>query len=453
MKSNTPLDLVRLAVVDLNPVSPAPSTVASSLPDFTKVADRDWGEARRRLDLIAPLLDGTRSPRAVIVERARAAGLDASTLYRWARAYRASELLSSLLRINPAAAGAKAGLMPGLRRSSNSRSASTSSRGNSGRSGRRRWKWRASAAKRSCVRRTPTRFASESRRFQRGNEHLGRRSHRKAAVDQFAPRPGVFDSAQRPLDLVQIDHTKLDIIVVDDEQRLPIGRALITLAIDVYSRMVAGFYISLDPPGAIATGLCIAHVMLPKEAWLAKLGVDGPWPCWGLAARIHLDNAKEFHGEMLRRACEQYGIVLEYRPGGATAHGQSYRAAAGNAHGRAARVTRCDVLESAAARNLRFRCNGRDDAARNRTWLTEYIVGVYHAKHQSQDPEVAVPTRWTAGVMGDPETDGCWQSTSTSTRSRYAAGPPRARRTAGIIRRRLEQGGQSGESRLIPYTR
>jgi hypothetical protein len=45
-------------------------------------------------------------------------------------------------------------------------------------------------------------------------ERQGRRSHRKAAVDQFAPRPGVFDSAQRTLDLVQIEHTKLDIIVV-----------------------------------------------------------------------------------------------------------------------------------------------------------------------------------------------------------------------------------------------
>jgi hypothetical protein len=76
-------ELVRLTVVDLNPVSPAPSTVPS-LPDLTKVDDRDWGEARRRLDLIAPLLDGTRSPRAVIVERAQAAGLDTSTLYRWA---------------------------------------------------------------------------------------------------------------------------------------------------------------------------------------------------------------------------------------------------------------------------------------------------------------------------------------------------------------------------------
>jgi hypothetical protein len=88
-------------------------------------------------------------------------------------------------------------------------------------------------------------------------ERFARRSHRKTARDQYAPRPGVFDSARQPLDLIQIDHTKLGIIVVDEEQRLPIGRPWITLAIDVYSRTVAGFYISLDPPGAVGTGLCI----------------------------------------------------------------------------------------------------------------------------------------------------------------------------------------------------
>jgi putative transposase len=38
-----------------------------------------------------------------------------------------------------------------------------------------------------------------------------------------------------------------------------------------------------------------------------------PCPCWGFPACIHLDNAKELHGEMLRRACEQYGITLEYQ--------------------------------------------------------------------------------------------------------------------------------------------
>jgi hypothetical protein len=40
-------DLVRLAVVDLNPISPAPSP-EPPLPDLTKVDDRDWAEARRR---------------------------------------------------------------------------------------------------------------------------------------------------------------------------------------------------------------------------------------------------------------------------------------------------------------------------------------------------------------------------------------------------------------------
>jgi putative transposase len=73
------------------------------------------------------------------------------------------------------------------------------------------------------------------------HERLRRRSHRKEATDRFTPRPGTFDAAQRPLEIVQIDHTKLDIIVVDREHRLPIGRPWITLAIDVYSRMSIKF--------------------------------------------------------------------------------------------------------------------------------------------------------------------------------------------------------------------
>jgi hypothetical protein len=31
----------------------------------------------------------------------------------------------------------------------------------------------------------------------------------------------------------------------------------------------------------------------------------------GFPTRMELCNAKEFHGVMLRRACEQYGITLE----------------------------------------------------------------------------------------------------------------------------------------------
>jgi putative transposase len=41
-----------------------------------------------------------------------------------------------------------------------------------------------------------------------------------------------------PLDVVQIDHTLVDVIVVDSEHRQSIGRPWLTLAVDVASRAV-----------------------------------------------------------------------------------------------------------------------------------------------------------------------------------------------------------------------
>ncbi len=43
---------------------------------------------------------------------------------------------------------------------------------------------------------------------------------------------------------VQIDHTPLDIEIVDDEFREAIGKPHLTLAIDVFSRMIVGYYLS-----------------------------------------------------------------------------------------------------------------------------------------------------------------------------------------------------------------
>lgn len=48
--------------------------------------------------------------------------------------------------------------------------------------------------------------------------------------------------------MVQIDHTLVDIIIVDPVERLPIGRPYVTFAIDVYSRCIAGFVLSLEAP-------------------------------------------------------------------------------------------------------------------------------------------------------------------------------------------------------------
>ena len=55
--------------------------------------------------------------------------------------------------------------------------------------------------------------------------------------------------------------------------------------------------------------MCIAHAALPQGDVAGKRGIVA---VLGFPTRIHLDNAKEFHGVMLRRgvrAIPQFGIT------------------------------------------------------------------------------------------------------------------------------------------------
>jgi putative transposase len=106
----------------------------------------------------------------------------------------------------------------------------------------------------------------------------------------------------------------MDVIVVDEEHRQPIQRPSLTVVIDVYSRMVLGFAIYLEKPSAFTAGLAIVHAVLPKEDWLAGVGVQAEWPCWGKMRKIHCDNAKEFRGTVIGRACQDHDIAVEHRP-------------------------------------------------------------------------------------------------------------------------------------------
>ncbi|WP_159732893.1 DDE-type integrase/transposase/recombinase, partial [Methylosinus sp. Ce-a6] len=135
----------------------------------------------------------------------------------------------------------------------------------------------------------------------------------EAARARFAPVVGEYQVSYA-LEVVQIDHTKIDVFVVDSVHREPIGRPWLTLAIDVASRMVAGFYVSLEAPSSTSVALAIQHLVLPKESWLMRLGVVAEWPVAGIPDALHLDNAKEFRARALARGCEEHGVRLIYRP-------------------------------------------------------------------------------------------------------------------------------------------
>jgi len=132
---------------------------------------------------------------------------------------------------------------------------------------------------------------------------------------------GQFPKTDNPLDVIQIDHTPVDLIIVDSYNRQPIGRPWITIAIDIYSRSIVGFCLTLEPPSAISVGLCLAHTVIDKRPWLERIGIEAEWPMSGKPKVIHVDNGSEFHSEALRRGCEVHGIRIDYRPVGSPHYG------------------------------------------------------------------------------------------------------------------------------------
>lgn len=126
--------------------------------------------------------------------------------------------------------------------------------------------------------------------------------------------PGKFPDVKMPLDVIQIDHTKVDVMLVDDVTKETIGRPNITVAIDIFSRMIYGFHISLEPINFFSVGQCFLTAILPKDDLLRRFDVEGEWPVYGLPRKLGLDNAKEFHSDTLQRFCAEYRIGIDYRP-------------------------------------------------------------------------------------------------------------------------------------------
>lgn len=120
--------------------------------------------------------------------------------------------------------------------------------------------------------------------------------------------------AERPLEIIQIDHTKVDLMLVDELTRTSIGRPWLTLVMDVYSRMVLGFLLSLEPPSATSVALALSQAVLPKDIWRAERLIENSWPAFGLPKCIHVDNGAEFHSRAFERGCAQHGIKIFYRP-------------------------------------------------------------------------------------------------------------------------------------------
>lgn len=117
------------------------------------------------------------------------------------------------------------------------------------------------------------------------------------------------------LDRVEIDHTPLDVIVFDKKTMLSRGRAWITLALDKYSRIVFGFYISFNQPSSYAVLQCLKQMILPKDDLLKRFpDIKNDWPVFGIPDLLALDNGMDLHSDALKKACLELGTQILYCP-------------------------------------------------------------------------------------------------------------------------------------------
>tara|TARA_R110000868_G_C10932164_1_gene766474 strand:- start:953 stop:2800 length:1848 start_codon:yes stop_codon:yes gene_type:complete len=235
---------------------------------------------------------------------------------------------------------------------------------------------------------------------------LMKREGSKIAREEYAPIIGSFPAVTRPLAVLQIDHTPVDLIIVDEFHRKPIGRPYLTIAIDVFSRCITGFCLSLEAPSAVSVGLCLSHSIFDKDTWLAERQISTSWPIWGKPSVIYVDNASEFHSEALQRGCDVNGIEIEYRPIGQPQYGGIVERVIGTM------MQLVHQLPGTTFSNITERGAYPSEKEASLTlaelehWLTITITDYYHQKIHSG---ISFPPieKYKIGILGDEDHKGC----------------------------------------------
>jgi putative transposase len=145
-------------------------------------------------------------------------------------------------------------------------------------------------------------------------EVVARRYGEKAASDMF-DHGGTTPEASFPLQVVEIDHTRLNLNVVDPTRKLLLGRPWITAAIDRYTRMLVGIYIGFEPPSVYSVQQCLKNAILPKD-WLNELWPDmaGRWEAYGIPILVLVDNGVEFKSGSFKEIGAALDMTIRLAP-------------------------------------------------------------------------------------------------------------------------------------------
>ena len=376
-------------------------SITPASKDTSDITTKEWEIAMKRLKDIDPIIKNETS--STITKHAQKIGIHQSTLYRWFNSYQEAGGVSGLL---PRKEGRKEGttmIDPEAEKVIQQVVEEyylTSQK----------------PKKEAVIRQVASRCMDLGikipgkntirRRINTVSEfaRLAAHSGKSIAQDKFRPAPNHYE-ANYPLEVVQIDHTPVDLILVDKENRQPIGRPWITLAIDINSRMIHGYYLSFDAPSATSVAMCIVNAVQSKDKLLSTLGVDAEWDIWGFMDTIHVDNGADFRSEALMRGCELHGIDLNYRPVGKSYFGGHIERVIGTF------MKEVHNIPGTTFSNIKEKGKYDPDKQSVMTfeefekWLVTFITTIYH-KNKHQTIKMSPEKKFHQGIWGTKQSPG-----------------------------------------------
>jgi putative transposase len=119
----------------------------------------------------------------------------------------------------------------------------------------------------------------------------------------------------RPLERVECDDTKTDLLVIDPATSLALGRPWLMILICVFTRMILGYHLSFYPPSHVTVMMAMKHAIRPKLYVKEKYpDIIYSWDTYGLIEVLVIDNAKHWYGKGIEDACYQLGTDMQFAP-------------------------------------------------------------------------------------------------------------------------------------------
>lgn len=143
---------------------------------------------------------------------------------------------------------------------------------------------------------------------------IAREGKRKYGKDHRELLSSATQEAYGPGSRFLIDATSANVYILSrDNPDWIIGRPVLYLVVDVFSRLVTGMYIGLEGPSWMGAMMAIANTALDKVKYCAEYGINIPkeaWPCEHLP-EILLGDRGELEGYQPERLVNAFNLHLE----------------------------------------------------------------------------------------------------------------------------------------------